>query len=65
MEGHASLKAGAIAGFTSLPAGQAERVVLWDAELVPMFRPIALTDFFVFDRCPDDTAPCSPCKSGE
>ena len=53
VEGHASLKAGAIAGLTSFAAGQAEGIVLWDAELVPLFRSIALADFLVFFRFPD------------
>ena len=53
MEGDTSLKPSAVAGFTSLPSGQAERVVLWNPEFVPMFRPIALADFFVLYRCSD------------
>src|SRR5512144_295465 len=53
MEGHASFKTSAIASLTSFATGKAEGIVLWDAELVPMFRPIALADFLVFNRCPD------------
>ena len=53
MDGYTSLKASAITGFTSFSADQAERIVLWDAELVPMFWPITLADFLVFYGCSD------------
>ena len=53
VQGYASLEAGAIAGFASFPTDQTERVVLWNAEFIPLFRSIALAYFLVFYRCPD------------
>ncbi len=37
-----------VADFASFAAGQAERIVVRDAEFVPVFRAVALTNLFVF-----------------
>ena len=53
MESHPSFEAGSITRFAAFSSSQPKCIVLFDAELIPIVRPVPLAEFFVLFFRPD------------